>query len=235
MYAQLGGTYIAKQNYGNKKKVVYSLGVISALSSVREKEPVFEIYKTQYNALDAKGKIGFAFSMLTVPENRHKWNFCPEFSVKFVQNDLFYYKTIVQDLNPIRGKLNLVAGTTKMIYLNCGLNLIKFLPRFKNLTFETGLTMDVQLWGNLNDVFRDYTSSYPPPGDWTSVRGFDNNLFYSIPFRTNIKIGVGKLLTVKKKTKFYTRLNIDQPIFKLPYKLSIRQNYVQLSLGYIFK
>jgi hypothetical protein len=171
----------------------------------------------KYRITSATPRVGFAIGISKAPIPVQNFRFVPECYLR-------YYRDILkmEDNNTSSHSLFEEELQHTDLFLGFGANVVKNISKNDNINIELGLAFELQVTPTVVD-----NGVYFQNG----VLRKDKDLLYLMPVRCCAKIGISKIVS----SKYLIRINTDIPLLLLPKLTDFKQNFIQCSLGYIFK
>lgn len=207
--------YLAAQSFERdtmffqkKKKIsILNIGVNYPLLNLNNKGD----NSNKYSVISATPRAGFVLGISKAPLSTRKLNFSPECYLR-------YYRDILKLEDNINSHVLFEEEIKHTdLFLGFGANVLRSMNNAKTFNLELGLAFELQVTPT---IIKDETFFIPA-----------KELLYLMPVRCSAKIGFSQLIS----NHYLFRINYDIPLLLLPKDTNFKQNFVQVSVGYIMK
>ena len=197
-----------------KKRVCLNVGVVYPLLTLNNMGD----NTNKYRILSAEPRVGLTLGVSKAPIPIRNFSFIPECYLRYYRDII----TIEYNANSDFSFDRTLNHTD--LFLGFGLNVLKNISKNNNINIELGLAFELQVTPTVfcNDYFFIQSGG---------VSKKEKETLYLMPVRCCGKIGISKVVS----SKCLLRINTDIPLLLLPKLTNFKQNFIQCSLGYIFK
>ncbi len=164
----------------------------------------------------ATPRFGFVIGVSKAPIPIRNFSFIPECYLRYYRDII----TIEYNANSDFSFDRTLNHTD--LFLGFGLNVLKNISKNNNINIELGLAFELQVTPTIVDNGFSFQNG---------ILRKSTDALYLMPVRCCAKIGISKVVS----SKYLIRINTDIPLLLLPNKTNFKQNFIQCSIGYIFK